>query len=261
MNLAAFLTSIPDDFADAVRTCASLGFTRVDVVALIERPESHLEALADTGALVQCAAVGRDLPGRLTLDEWDVEMRRAALEHVQKQLADAARLGATVAYLTPPYLEGNSPPRIRLQLFGESCTLLADYAAQRGVRLCVEPVPNRLVTRGDRMLAWLGELGHPSLGLLLDVGHCLISNESAADLARAAGDRLGYVHLDDNDGAGDLHWPLLTGRLTRQHLLDLKTALDQVGYRGGLALELNPQNPEPVEALRQGRAIVHEVFG
>jgi sugar phosphate isomerase/epimerase len=96
--------------------------------------------------------------------------------------------------------------------------------------------------------------------LLLDVGHCLNSGEAAAAVVRRAGDRLGYVHLDDNDGAGDLHWPLLTGRLTSQQLADTMTALRTIGYRGALSLELNPMNPEPAEALRDGKRIVEQVI-
>ena len=45
--LAAFLTSLPLDFAEAVSETTRLGFTHIDVVALVDRPTAHLEALAD----------------------------------------------------------------------------------------------------------------------------------------------------------------------------------------------------------------------
>ena len=88
------------------------------------------------------------------------------------------------------------------------------------------------------------------LFLLLDVGHCLISGEDAGAVVRKAGARLGYVHLDDNDGQGDVHWPLLTGRLTRRDLEELVLALRESDYRSGLALELNPAHGDPVNGLR-----------
>jgi sugar phosphate isomerase/epimerase len=65
--------------------------------------------------------------------------------------------------------------------------------------------------------------------MLLDVGHCLISGEDAAAVIQRAGERLGYVHLDDNDGVGDLHWPLFHGRLTREQLANAMTALRTIG--------------------------------
>ena len=105
----------------------------------------------------------------------------------------------------------------------------------------------------------LDRVGHPNLALLLDIGHCLISREEPADVVRRAGSRLGYVHLDDNDGQGDLHWPLLTGRLTRDGLRELGAALRSVGYRGPLSLELNPANADPVAALREGKGLLETV--
>jgi sugar phosphate isomerase/epimerase len=254
--LAAFATSLPGDFPSALARIAALGFRHVDVVAQIDRPAEHLEALADSGLLVSCAALGRDLPPGHTLDADDAGLRRATLTLLQRQAVDAARLGATTAYLVPGFNAGATA----LTCFAEGCTLLADYAAARRIRLCVEHVPGRALSTAAHTLDWLEQIGHPQLGLLLDVGHCLISGEDAAAVVRRAGERLGYVHLDDNDGAGDLHWPLFTGRLTPPQLADTLTALWTIGYRGALALELNPTNPEPAEALRDGKRIVEQAI-
>jgi sugar phosphate isomerase/epimerase len=250
--LAAFATSLPGDFAAVLTQIASLGFTHVDVVAEVDRPVEYLEALADSGLLVSCAALGRQLPAGHTLDAADVSVRRATLALLQRQVADAACLGATTAYLVP----GLDNSATALTRFAEGCALLADYAAGYMVRLCVEHVPGRALPTAAATLDWLEQLGHPRLGLLLDVGHCLISGEDAADVVRRAGERLGYVHLDDNDGMGDLHWPLFTGRLTEQQLADTTKALQAIDYRGALALELNPSNADPIAALYDGKRIV-----
>src|SRR5262249_17287722 len=52
--VSVLLSSLPLDFAAAVRQAAALGFTHVDVVALADRPADHLEVLADAGVLVAC---------------------------------------------------------------------------------------------------------------------------------------------------------------------------------------------------------------
>src|SRR5262249_54766835 len=161
----------------------------------------------ESGLLVSCAAVGRGLAEGDALDAGPVERRRAALEVMKLQVADAARLGATHAYVVP----GTDGRPEALARFAEACALLADHAGRRGVRLCVEHVPGRALPGVTAALDWLGRVGHDNLALLLDVGHCLISGEDPAVAVTRAGPRLGYVHLDDNDGAGDLHWPLLTG--------------------------------------------------
>jgi sugar phosphate isomerase/epimerase len=252
MEISAMLTSLPLDFAEAARQVRNLGFTCVDVVALTDRPEEHLEALAETGLVVGCAAVGRGLPKGHTLDAGPVALRREALEEMKRQVADAARLGASHCYVVP----GTDASPTGLERFGEACSLLADYAAARMVQLCVEHVPGRALPTAGAALEWLRRPGHDRLALLLDVGHCLISDEDPAQLAARAGRRLGYVHCDDNDSVADLHWPLLTGRLTPDMLEALLAELRLQGYAGRLALELSPSGPDPVGALRQGKVIL-----
>lgn len=254
--LAAFATSLVGDFAAVLGRIAALGFTHVDLVAEVDRPSEQREALADSGLLVCCLALGRGLPAGHSLDAADAGMRRATLALLQRQVADAARLGATAAYLVPG-LDQNATAQT---CFAEGCALLADYAAARRVRLCVEHVPGRALPSAAAVLDWLEQLGHPHLGLLLDVGHCLLSGEDAAAVARRAGERLGHVHLDDNDGKSDLHGPLLSGRLTPQQLADTMTALHAIGYRGALALELNPRNADPLAALGDGKRIVEQMI-
>jgi sugar phosphate isomerase/epimerase len=249
------LTSLPLSFEEAVRQAAALGFGHVDVVALTERPAAHREALADAGVVVSCAAAGRDLPAGLALDAESAETRREAVEEVKRHVADAANLGATHAYVIP----GTDGSAAALARFADACGLLADYAARRMVRLCVEHIPGRALPTVAATLAWLERIGHDNLSLLLDVGHCLISNEDAAGAVTRAGRRLGYVHLDDNDGIGDLHWPLLTGRLKEDDLRRCLNALTAVGYSAPLTLELNPKNPDPVAALADGMALLQRI--
>lgn len=251
--VSVLLSSLPLDFAPAVRLAAALGFTHVDVIARTERPAEHLEALADAGVHVACTPLGRGLPDGCTLDAPAIEVRREALRLCQQQAADAARLGATHCYVVP----GTDASAEGLTRFADACRLLADYAAGRMLRLCIEHVPGRALPTAAATLAWLDGLERPELGLLLDIGHCLISREDPAAVIRQAGGRLGYVHFDDNDGVGDLHWPLLTGQLTQETLQATLAALRDAGYSGALALELNAGNPDPVEALRQGKALLH----
>src|SRR5436190_15895822 len=101
MDVAAFLTSLPVPFEAAAGRAAELGFRRVDVVALAERPAAHRDALAEADLLVCCAAVGRGLPEGTALDAPAAAPRREALAAARLQVADAARLGATRAYVVP----------------------------------------------------------------------------------------------------------------------------------------------------------------
>ncbi len=235
-----------------MRMLPTLGFSHVDLVALVERPPAHLEALAASGLMVSCGAIGKHLPEGATLDAAAVAPRRAALEQMERQILDIARLGGAWAYVVPGK-DLTSPARAR---FSEACALLADYAAGCGIRLCIEHSPGTAYPTAAATLGLLEQIGHANLGLLLDLGHCLLSREDPAAVVAAARGRLFYVHLDDNDGVSDLHWPLLTGRLTEEVLRGMLAALSEQEYAGGLALELRAEKAEPAEALRHGRELV-----
>ncbi|HVS40305.1 MAG TPA: sugar phosphate isomerase/epimerase family protein [Gemmataceae bacterium] len=255
-SLSVLLDGPPADFAAEVRFAADLGFGCVDVVALEDRPDADREALADAGLLVRCAAVGRGMPDGRMLDAADAGLRREAVEQMRRQLTDAARLGATCAYVVSG-MEGSAAG---LSCFAEACGLLADHAAGLMMRLCVEPIPGRALPDAAATLAWLRRTAHPNLGLLLDVGHCLIAGEDSATAARSAGPLLAHIHLNDNDGVGDLHWPLLTGRLTAAQLTDLAAALREIGFSGGLSLELKTAGAERAEAWRRSKEIAEGIF-
>lgn len=254
--LSAYLTSLPLDFCQALVQVQFLGFTHVDVVAQAERPAEHLDALADSGLIVSCAALGRDLPEGYSLAACDVDVRRRTLRLLQEQVADAARLGAICAYLVP----GAEQDNLSQAAFAEGCCLLADRAAARQVRLCLEHTPGRWLPTAAAVLDWLERVSHPTLGLLLDVGHCLLSREAPAAVIHLAGPRLAYVHLDDNDGSADLHGPLFTGQLTEEQLRQAAAALHAIGYQGGMALELSPRTADPIAALREGKEIVERLL-
>jgi sugar phosphate isomerase/epimerase len=169
---------------------------------------------------------------------------------VTAQLTDAAQLGAEFAYVVPCRAADE------LDAFTDSCRLLAMAAGRRMMRLCVEPMPGTVLASAATTLDWLQQPGLEQVGLLLDVGHCLISKEDPAEMIRRAGQRLGYVHFDDNDGSGDLHWPLLTGRLTEAALHAVMTELRRTAFAGGMALELSAKLPEPIENLQASKTIV-----
>src|SRR5262249_42043169 len=156
-------------------------------------------------------------------------------EHLKTVLAKSRTLGATIGYVSP------CKDRKQLKPFRDAIAELAEAAAQQEIGLCVEHAPGRALSSGKETLAFVNEVGHPNLYLLLDTGHALISKEKAWELAESAGKRLGYVQMNDNDGKQDRHWALLDGRLTSDDLIKTLAALHKIGYGGTLGLELKPK--------------------
>jgi sugar phosphate isomerase/epimerase len=254
MELSVVITSLPTALPESLRQLTTLGFRHVDLIGKVNRPDAERDALAESGLMVDCVALGRDLPTGCSLDAKDSATRRQAVEEVEKQISEAAQLGARVAYVVP----GKDPAS--LPAFAEACRVLATSARRRMIQLCVEHFPTSALPTASGTLDWFTSNGLDDMHLLLDLGHCLISREEPSHVVAQAGNRLGYVHLDDNDGVGDLHWPLLTGVLTTAMLQGFLQQLRETKYRGGIALELNAKLHDPPKNLLASKDVVARIW-
>jgi sugar phosphate isomerase/epimerase len=84
----------------------------------------------------------------------------------------------------------------------------------------------------------------------------LLSKECPWETVAAAGPRIGYVQLNDNDGRCDRHWPLTDGKLREDDVRRTITALAESGYGGTLGLELNPDRTGLVSGFSKNRNLV-----
>jgi hypothetical protein len=175
--LAAVLSDEPARFPQSVDRAAALGYTHIEIPALGERPLAHLEALADAGVIVACAVLSGDL------SRGSGAIRREVLRQLERQVADAARLGATCAILSA----GAEPQPSGEAYFTEGCALLAEYAAGRMVRLAVRPQAGSCLADAPAVLAWLARQSVEGVGLSLE--------ESSQELLRQAGRRLFHLRL------------------------------------------------------------------
>lgn len=251
MKLSALTSSLPMTLPAAIEMIADLGFHWIDVPPTADAVARR--TLRERELQVACVALERDLPGNVDLATEDAAVRSRSLAYFRQAIAWAAELNAPVGYFTPP-VKTDQPT---IDRWTESLVALADCAEAHGIRLCVEHFPRRALPTVAATLQFLDGLKHPALALLIDVGHCLISSEDAAEAVIQAGDRLGYLHFDDNDGIDDLHWALLDGRLTESQISAVIDAQRQAGYSGALCLELNSKLDRPLENLRRSRDVLH----
>jgi sugar phosphate isomerase/epimerase len=192
--LAAILPDEPDRFAASILRAADLGFTRVEIAALTDRPDEHLEALAESGLLVSCARLSGDLC------HGGGERRRAVLGILKRQVEDAARLGAAFCLLSP----GPSTGPESLIYFSEGCKLLWEHAKRKRTTLLVLPAARTCLPDGAAADEWLRDF--PTFGLALDATDPFVRGRNA---------RLSYVRLEEGSPTDEL-----------------ALALKAVGYRG-----------------------------
>jgi sugar phosphate isomerase/epimerase len=248
------LALLSGTFEEKVRKAAALGYDGVEL--MVRDPAgldwAHVKHTLDAAGLQAPQVVTGELYGAdgLRLLTPDAELYRRAVARTQSVIDLAGYLGAMVNIgRLRGRLEGLATPHP----WGEAVDRLgrlAAYAAERGVRISLEPL-NRYetdfilnVAEGMRMLA---DLRCDNVGLMLDVFHMNIEEASIERSLQAAGDRCWHVHIADSNrhypGAGHLDFDGVFG------------ALEAMGYDGYVSAELFPL-PDPDTAAHETIAFV-----
>ena len=249
MNLACCVWAIEGSDNTILARAAALGFEWIDVRPFAFSSEGARQEIREQGLSVSCIAASFGMPEDARLSSPERDGRFGAATYLDRTLAYGAALGASAAYVVP-----DEDPS-SLDRYAAELKRVADRGGEMGVRVCVEHFPGSALPTAAGTIAFLREVGHPNLFLLLDIGHAQMSDENPASIISDAGPLLGYVHLDDNDGSRDLHLGLTDGILTEAALADCIAALRDIAYRGNLSLELHPGLPDPLDALGKSREI------
>lgn len=246
--------------AEALALLADTGFTLVELGC----DPGHLGDWSDDPAGMRRELQAHGLTAaslHIPTAAWDVgnpdaAKRRAALEAARAAFYLAAEIGAEAVICHPNASTQTFTPETfaaDMARSRESVVEMAQYAADAGVRLALENLPARHLTRPGatmtEVLQLIEGLGD-HVGVCLDAGHSNANGRSAAEEALEAGARLFALHIQDNDGQGeDQH--LLPGRGTTDWEAFL-AALDAISFTGLRTFEVGPDgsSPENVAALR-----------
>ena len=107
------------------------------------------------------------------------------------------------------------------------------------------------------VIEWIDGLGHPQVGMILDVGHEITPEGQdvftfpgkPTEILHAIGPRLRHVHLHDfRDGVD--HYPPFEGEL---QWVELFRALKAINYRGAILFEPASQGDAPDTIRKVGR--------
>lgn len=134
--------------------------------------------------------------------------------------------------------------------------VLADEA---GVKIGFEPEPGMAVERADQWPEVRDRVGHPALGLTLDVGHCLATGEGdpAAILRAHAADLL-VLQLDDHRPGVHEHLAFGDGDVDFEAL---GQAVADVAFEGPLEVELSRHSSRAPDTARDAIRFLRRVFG
>ncbi|HUT11681.1 MAG TPA: sugar phosphate isomerase/epimerase family protein [Thermoguttaceae bacterium] len=133
------------------------------------------------------------------------------------------------------------------------------YAAQRGVPIGLEPEPGMLVGSMRDYEALLEQIDSPGLRLTLDVGHLHCQGEvPIAEVVRRWADRLVNVHIEDMRAGVHEHLMFGEGQIDFPPVLQ---ALAEVGYPGGIHVELSRHSHEAPTAARRAFEFLDPMIG
>jgi len=163
----------------------------------------------------------------------------------------------------------------RPEWLGEKRAALLAFLKERDLRWGFENHPEKSALE---VLAKIGDSGEDRIGVAIDTGWFGSQGFPAADAIRTFGNRLVHVHLKD------IRPPMTTGdeRDIREGapvtlkeighetcvlgdgcvgIAECVRALKEIGYRGGISIEHEPEDRSPADDVRVSLARLHEWLG
>lgn len=248
---------------DAIEIIAELGYAGVALTPDVHHFLMHDEAdlLADvfdavrvrgltlaleTGARFILDSRRKHQPTLLSPHPADRDRRYAFLTH-SVELA-AANAGCCVSFWSGTATDSAPPSELMARLV-DGCKRLAEYAAQKNVRLAFEPEPGMFIDTMDKFAELHGRVNHPNFGLTVDVGHLVCNGELPVSehLVRWK-DWLWNIHIEDMRRGVHDHLMFGEGEVD---FADVFAGLRAAEYTGMVSVELSRHSHDAVNTARK----------
>jgi sugar phosphate isomerase/epimerase len=136
----------------------------------------------------------------------------------------------------------------------EGCSRLADHAAERQVRLAFEPEPGMFVDTMPRYAELRQRVARDNFGLTLDIGHLHCQGETPiVEVIRKHAAEIRNIHIEDMRRGVHDHLMFGEGEIDFPPVL---AALGEVGYKGGVHVELSRHSHDAVNTARRALAFL-----
>ena len=168
----------------------------------------------------------------------------------------ASTLGTDIVSFWSGAPDESSPESKSIARLVGWCWELADFAAKMRVRIAFEPEPGMFIDTMLRFQELNDRVKRGNFGLTLDVGHVHCLNDgSIVDHIRRWKDKLWNVHIEDMRKGVHEHLMLGDGEMDFPPIL---RALDEIGYEGGVFVELSRHSHDAVNTARKALAFLKE---
>lgn len=176
--------------------------------------------------------------------------RKARIQHTIDCLRLARKLGARNISTEPggPVPEAGDPAAFH-RLFSSGVMAAAEVAEQEGVKLLIEPEPNLLLENSSQFRQFMKIVHSDYVKLNFDMGHFFCVGEDPARLVHELSEYIEHFHLADI-ASNRVHNHLIPGKgaIDFRKVFD---AMDAIGYRGFVTVELYPYQDNPSIAAKE----------
>lgn len=192
-----------------------------------------------------------------TLMDPDPARRAVRIDFLRRAIDLAARLKAdAVSFWSGILRDDASEVEALDRLAGALCPVI-EHAERRNVRLAFEPEPGMFIDTFDRFAKLDDRVNHPLFDLTIDLGHVhCVEEGSVSDHVRRWGSRIANIHVEDMRRG--VHEHLMFGEGTMD-FPPIFQALHDVGYSGGVHVELSRHSHSAVEAVRRSREFLRAI--
>lgn len=158
-------------------------------------------------------------------------IRAESIRYIKKSVDFCSDLGGEIlivhtgnyTYEIPQGMtkDNNTLMKIQWDYNIESLKIITDYAASRGITVCLENGESQNIDRTFEHLLEIRELVGDSLQFTLDIGHARLYSDGGVEKGiRMLGDKIRHVHFTDNNGEKDDHLPIGEGNFDYSSFFD-----------------------------------------
>ena len=229
-----------DPYADPQRLAADIASTR-------ERLDSAgLGRVIETGARYVLNPRKKHDP---TLLDPDPERRAVRVDFLKRSIAISAELGSPLISFWSGILPDRAADEVAYNRLVEGIREVLVEAEKHDVALAFEPEPGMFIDTMARFAELDDRIRHELFQLTVDIGHVhCIEEGTIGSLLQAWPDRIINIHIEDMKQG--VHDHLMFGKGTID-FDDVFAALTDIGYAGGIHVELSRHSHMAVEAVRR----------
>lgn len=181
----------------------------------------------------------------------DEEKTKMAFKKVIRGLEIASIAGVDIIVVHPQqhlyYPEGNTPEILKEMNYKFYKSLIS-YCEQYGVKIATENmwrngkmsgvIMDSVCSRGPEFCEYVDMIDSKWMTACLDLGHCGLVGQTPQNMIRELGhDRLGALHVHDNDGKHDNHVEPMAPFVCSIDWEEVAKALVEIDYKGDFTFE------------------------